>query len=76
MDAQIATVASSNGSLASLASSLVNVGTTTKAFVVAHPLSMAATGGALVGIMLYRSLSKRRDRKKKPVEQEATPVMP
>ena len=76
MEAQIATVASSKGSLASVVSSLANVGMTTKAFVIAHPISMAATGGAVLGIIVYRSLSKRRAKKKEPVVQEATPVMP
>ncbi len=57
METEIATTASSNGSLASL-------GATTKAFVLAHPLSMAAAGGALLGILAYRSLSKRRAKKK------------
>lgn len=76
MEAQIATAASSKGSFASFVSSLANVGTTTKAFVVAHPISMAATGGAVVGIIVYRSLSKRRAKKQELAEQEATPMMP
>jgi hypothetical protein len=72
METQIATT-NSNGSLASLAHSLANVGTTTKAFIIAHPISMAAAGGALLGIIAYRSITKRQDRKKSIATQETTP---
>ena len=65
METEIATTATSNGSLSSL-------GATTKAFILAHPLSMAATGGALVGVLVYRSFSKRRAKKKEFATQMAT----
>ena len=69
------TVASSNGTLASLGHSLAGVGSATKAFTVLHPMGMAAAGGALLGIIAYRSLSKRFTKKKEPTGSEAAPAV-
>jgi membrane protein DedA with SNARE-associated domain len=51
MEAGIATLGSSNGSLAA-------VGTAVKAFVLTHPMTIAATGGAILGIGAYYTLGK------------------
>jgi len=80
MEAQIATAVSSNGTLSAVGNSLMGVGSAAKALVVSHPMSMAAAGGALLGILAYRSLSKRRAKKKESkgskesVVQEASPA--
>ncbi len=63
-------VATSNGTLASLGHSLAAAGAATKAFIVVHPIGMAATGGALLGVIAYRSLSKRFAKKKELTTQE------
>jgi hypothetical protein len=51
MEAEIASAASSNGTLASLLGA-------TKAFALAHPIAIAATGGALLGLGTYYVLRK------------------
>lgn len=65
METELATAASSKGTLASLGHSLTNVGSVTTAFIVAHPIVMGTTGGALLGIMVYRSLGKKFKKKDK-----------
>jgi hypothetical protein len=72
MEAEIATAASSNGTLSAVGNSLMGVGSAAKALVVTHPISMAAAGGALLGILAYRSLSKRRAKKKEAVAEEVS----
>lgn len=47
--------------------SLTAVGTAIKAFVVAHPMAMAATGGALLGITAYHFAGKIFSKKASPV---------
>lgn len=58
METEVATAASTKGSLASVGSSLMNVGTASKAFVLAHPMGMAAVGGAVLGIGAYYAVGK------------------
>ncbi len=72
METKILTETSSNGTLASLGHSLVGVGTATKAFVVLHPISMATAGGALLGIITYRSFINKRSAKKKALTAQKT----
>lgn len=50
--------ASSVGSLSAIGDALVNVGTTTKAFIVAHSVGLAATGGAVLGLGAYFGIRK------------------
>jgi hypothetical protein len=64
-------VTNTNGTLTSIGHSLVSVSSATKAFVIAHPIGMAAAGGAVLGIILYRSVTKR-SKKKDAVVQQAT----
>lgn len=60
MEAEAATAAagSSNGTLAALGNSLANAGTATKAFVLTHPMGMAAAGGVLLGLGTYYAFGK------------------
>jgi len=51
METEIAGAAGSKGSLAAVTGA-------TKAFVAAHPIGMAATGGALLGLGAYYILRK------------------
>ncbi len=51
MEAQIAAASAGKGSL-------MAVSTATKAFVAAHPLSMAAAGGAILALGSYYALSR------------------
>lgn len=69
MQTEIATTtAGSNGSLAA-------IGTATKAFVLAHPMGMAAAGGALLGVASYYALGKVFKKKEATVQaDEATPA--
>ncbi len=63
------TTLAANGSFSSLASSIVNVGVTTKAFVVAHALGTAFASGAIVGMLAYHQLRKQS---KKDTQEAAT----
>jgi hypothetical protein len=56
MEAEIAGAAGSNGTLAAV----LGAG---KAFVLAHPIGMAATGGALLGLGTYYILRKTFSKK-------------
>ncbi|MEZ5452433.1 MAG: hypothetical protein R3E93_06370 [Thiothrix sp.] len=56
METEVATAA--GGSLASVGNSLANVGTAAKAFALAHPMGMAAAGGALLGMSAYYAIGK------------------
>ncbi|SJM93228.1 hypothetical protein [Crenothrix polyspora] len=51
METELAGAASSHGSFAALSGA-------TKAFVLAHPIGMAAAGGALLGLGTYYILRK------------------
>lgn len=66
MGTEVAT--GSSGTLAAIGSSLANVGTATKAFVLAHPMGMAAVGGALLGIGAYYALGKAFKKTEAPVQ--------
>lgn len=68
MESQVAAAAASKGTLASVGSSLLNVGSTTTAFAVAHPIGLAVTGGAFLGVGAYLALGKMfRKKDKEPV---------
>jgi hypothetical protein len=56
METEIAGAAGSHGSLAALSGAA-------KAFVLAHPIGMAATGGALLGLGTYYVLRKTFSKK-------------
>ena len=71
MEAEVATAGS--GTLSSVGSSLANVGTATKAFVLVHPMGMAAAGGALLGMGAYYAIGKMF-KKKDIVPVQAAPV--
>lgn len=74
MATEVVTLAgSSNGSLASVSSALAGVGSAGKAFVLAHPTTMAVTGGVLLGMGAYYTLGKVF-RKKEPAMAEVTPT--
>lgn len=66
MEAQLATSTVTLGSLAA-------IGTATKAFVLAHPLSLAAAGGAILALGSYYALG-RLFRKKGAASVQAAPV--
>ncbi|WMP19405.1 hypothetical protein [Thiothrix lacustris] len=65
MEAGVATLGGSNGSLAA-------VGGAVKAFVLTHPMTMAAAGGAILGIGTYYALGKLF--KKKDTSAHAMPA--
>lgn len=71
MEAEVTTTG--GGSLASVGNSLANVGTAAKAFVLAHPMGMAAAGGVLLGIGAYYAVGKMF-KKKEAAPVEAAPV--
>ncbi len=71
METEVVTAATSNGSLSSVGSSLANVGTATKAFVLAHPMGMAVAGGALLGVGVYLTANKIFRKKNAPAVEEA-----
>lgn len=75
MAAEVTTLAStsSNGSLAAVGNSLANVGSVGKAFVLAHPTTMAVAGGVVLGLGTYYVLGKMF-RKKETTSTEATPA--
>lgn len=52
--------------------SLAAIGSATKAFVLAHPVGMAAMGGVIVGMGAYYYLSKRSQKKAESNAAEAT----
>jgi hypothetical protein len=60
MEAEVATTAAATtgNTLSSIGSSLANIGTASKAFVLAHPMGMAAAGGVLLGLGTYYALGK------------------
>ena len=60
-------LANAGSSLVSAGGSLVNVGTATKAFVVFHPISMAAVGGFILGMGVYYALTKKSKEKEEPL---------
>jgi len=68
--------ASSQGTLSSIGSSLANVGTVGKAFALAHPMGMAAAGGALLGFGIYHTTKKMFNKKEveAPAQIEAETV--
>lgn len=70
MAAEVVASTAGNGSAAA-------VGTAAKAFVLAHPLGMAAAGGVLLGMGTYHLLGKAFKKKEAPAEAvvaEATPA--
>lgn len=73
METEVATIGSS-GSLSSVGNSLANVGTASKAFVLAHPMGMAAAGGVLLGVGAYYAIGKMFGKKEKAesLQPEAT----
>lgn len=76
MESQVAAAAASKGTFASIGSSLVNVGTATKAFAIAHPIGAAVTGGAILGVGAYMMLGKmfRKKDNGRVLVQEAVPA--
>ncbi len=74
METGIATATGAKGSLATVGTgakgSLVSVGTATKALALAHPLTMAVTGGALLGISAYYAINNYRKRRAVAPEAE------
>lgn len=82
MVAQVIAATGSSGSLSSVGNSLVGVGSSLvgvasalKAFVLLHPVSMAAVGGTLFGIVICKKTDKVLRKKYAPVvEKEAEPV--
>lgn len=69
MPTEIAATAGGNGSLASVGSSIANVGATTKAFALVHPIGLAIAGGALLGIGTYYALGKVLKKKEQPITE-------
>ena len=65
MESGLSTVATNqaSGSLSSVGASLSNLGTTTKAFVIAHPTTAGFVMGVGTVFLLSRMLKKRRDKK-------------
>jgi hypothetical protein len=77
MTPEVTTLANgSNGSLAAVGKSLVNVGSASKAFVFAHPTTMAVAGGVLLGVGAYYALGKVFRKKKISTENNAAEVVP
>ena len=64
MATEVATTAGANGSLAS-------VGTAAKALVLAHPITMAVAGGALLGAGAYYAAGKVFKKKEAPAAEQA-----
>lgn len=66
MEAEVATTAagSTGSALSSIGSSLANIGTVSKAFVLAHPMGMAAAGGVMLGLGTYYAFGKMFGKKK------------
>ena len=61
---------SSVGSLSAIGDAMVNVGTTTKSFILAHSVGLAVTGGVVLGLGTYFVVRKLFSKKK-----TAEPVM-
>jgi hypothetical protein len=55
----VATAASAPAGTPGLGSSLAGLGTAVKVFVLAHPVSLAVVGGALLGAGLYHVVTRR-----------------
>lgn len=69
METEVAATAGNNGSLSAVGHSLANVGTATKAFAIAHPIGLAAFGGALLGFGAYYAVGKAFKKKETVQEQ-------
>ena len=65
-----APVVSSSG----LSTALSGVGTGLKAFMLAHPVSLAALGGIAVGVGAYYAVGRMRDRQADKAEVNAAPA--
>lgn len=76
MESELAAAAASKGTLASVGGSLLNVGSTTAAFVVAHPIGMAVTAGAVLGVGAYVTLGKVFRKKKEPEAVQESVAVP
>ena len=63
----INTLSSVSSSLMGVGSSLIGVGTSLKAVILLHPVSFAAVGGSLLGIVAYRKVDNMLRKKYTPV---------